>query len=71
MEENELTDLQKVRKEIAKSCPNMPDYKIVDMHADYGLDYSPPDANTLRLIMLLASAEQKILGMTIYHPDNI
>lgn len=62
MEETQpLTPLQELRKKIASSCPNLPDWKIIEMCSDYGINYDMPDTNTLRLFMILASAEQKLL----------
>lgn len=62
MEEKEKSHLQLLRDEIAASCPNLANYKILEMCEDYGIQYNVPDTNSLRLFMLLASAERKLMN---------
>jgi hypothetical protein len=57
----EKTPIQKLRAELSKSCPSLPDYKIIELCQDYGIQYDIPDSNTLRVFMILAAAENKLL----------
>ncbi|AWW32453.1 hypothetical protein DN752_21160 [Echinicola strongylocentroti] len=61
MEKDEKSPLQLLRSDIQKSCPALADHQIIRLCEDYGIQYDIPDANTLRIFMLLASAEQKLL----------
>ncbi len=62
-EEQEKTALQILRSDLSKSCPLLPDYKIIEICEDYGINYEVPDGNTLRLFMILAAAEKEILKL--------
>lgn len=62
-EETALTTLQQLRHEIQKQCPVLPDYKIIELCNDYGINYEIPDVNTYRLISILASAEIKLIEL--------
>jgi len=61
-EENEKTDLQKLRQELSGKLRHLPDYKIIALCEDYGITYDIADANTLRIFMLLCAAEDMILS---------
>lgn len=64
MEETEpLSPLQELRQELSASLRHLPDYKIIQLCQDYGITYEIADANTLRIFMLLCSAEEKILSL--------
>ena len=66
MEENEekepLTPLQELRNELSGKLRHLPDYKIIELCADYGITYDLADVNTLRLFMLLCAAEELSLS---------
>ncbi|WP_057935873.1 hypothetical protein [Algoriphagus resistens] len=66
MEDEKKSDIQLLRADIAASCPNLPDFKIIEMCMDYGIQFEIPDTNTLRLFMLLASAERKLMNNMNY-----
>jgi hypothetical protein len=55
-----INEKQQVRRKIADNCPMIRDDQVMEMMQDYGMEYFPPDSNTLRLCMLLASAERMI-----------
>lgn len=61
MEEEKLSELQLLRRELSMSLQHLPDYKIIELFQDYGIDYSPCDSNQVRILMLLVAAEKKIL----------
>jgi hypothetical protein len=58
---NEITHLQKLRNELSGSLKHLPDYQIIQLCQDYGITYDMPDANSIRILMLLSAAEQLIL----------
>jgi len=60
-EENTKTPLQELRQELSKRLPLLPDYKIIELCQDYGINYEMADVNTLRIYMLLCAAEDMIL----------
>jgi hypothetical protein len=62
-ESTELTDLQKLRRKLSNSLRHLPDYKIIQICQDYGINYDMPDANSIRILMLLAAAEDMILQL--------
>lgn len=61
MEEEEKTELQRLRAQMAASCPVLPNSKIIEMCQDYGIAYDIPDVNTYRLFSILASAERILM----------
>jgi hypothetical protein len=62
----EKTPLQQLRADLAKSCPNLPDYRIIELCQDYGISYEVPDVNSYRLITLLAAAENRLMTRLEY-----
>ena len=56
--------LQKLRTQLGQKLQHLPDYKIIELCTDYGIQYELVDANSLRIFMLLAAAEQCILENT-------
>lgn len=64
MEEvEEKSKLEQFRKELAKYCPTLPDYKILEMCEHYGIAYDIPDVNTYRLFSILAAAESQLMKL--------
>lgn len=63
MEEDEKPIIQRFREELASSCPSLPDYKIIEMCAHYGIQYDIPDVNTYRLFSILAAAENRLIAL--------
>lgn len=64
MEElEEKTEVQIFRESLAKSCPSLPDYKIIEMCDHYGIQYDLPDVNTYRLFSILAAAEIELMKL--------
>lgn len=62
-EEEKKSKLQLLRSELSGRLRHLPDYKIIELCQDYGISYDLPDSNTLRILMLLCSAEEMILSM--------
>ncbi len=60
-ESEEKTEIQKLRAQIGSSAPVLNDAQMIQMMTDYGMNYEIPDTTTMRMMMLLASAERKIL----------
>lgn len=52
--------VKSLRSRIADNCPMLREDQIMEMMKEYGMDYLPSDSTTLRLCMLLASAERII-----------
>ena len=61
--EAQKSEIQILRESLSKSCPVLPDYKLIEMCNDYGIAYDIPDTNTYRLFSILASAETKLLKL--------
>lgn len=61
--EAEKSQLQILRESLSKSCPVLPDYKIIEMCEHYGIQYDMPDTNTYRLFTILASAENQLMKL--------
>ena len=61
-EPEEKTDIQKLRDKISSSAPVLNDAQMIEMMTDYGMNYEIADTTTMRLMMLLASAERKLLA---------
>lgn len=60
---DQKSPLQQLRTELSAKLRHLPDYKIIELCEDYGIPYDLPDSNTLRILMLLCSAEELILSM--------
>jgi hypothetical protein len=58
----EKTPIQRLRNEIGSSAPVLNDAQMIEMMTDYGMNYEIADTTTMRLMMLLASAERKLLA---------
>lgn len=56
----EKDPVKSLRYRIADNCPMLREDQIMEMMKEYGMDYLPSDSTTLRLCMLLASAERMI-----------
>lgn len=63
MEEEEKPEIQIFREELARNCPSLPDYKIIEMCSHYGINYDMPDVNTYRIFSILAAAEIKLMKL--------
>lgn len=62
-EQEEKSELQIFRESLVKSCPSLPDYKIIEMCDHYGIQYDLPDVNTYRLFSILAAAEIELMKL--------
>lgn len=64
MEEvDEKTPIQLFREKLAKNCPSLPDFKIIEMCDHYGINYDIPDVNTYRIFSILAAAESQLMKL--------